>query len=186
MLQEPKTFTFEELPLGLQVKVVALRDKTSYIPLASETYFKSLADLERFNLNVNMAFVYTPDKGDVWKVPDEFVNDNGGDCEDFAIFKYHLIKKARPDLKPRVAVVQDKNTLGFHAVLIVNFPGSITQEIVLDSLASSWPVTLSDYQSFNRLLYITDGDTVTIYDRPQENLGLDMLALNTLLKSTAH
>lgn len=41
---------------------------------------------------------YIPEGLDYWKTPQEFVGDGGGDCEDYAIFRYfHLIQNAFPE-----------------------------------------------------------------------------------------
>ena len=58
-------------------------------------------------------------KSDYWATPAEFFA-RGGDCEDFAIAKYAMLKQLGvPENKMRVAIVQDKVKNVPHAVLIV-------------------------------------------------------------------
>jgi len=58
-------------------------------------------------------------KSDYWATPTEFFA-RGGDCEDFAIAKYALLKESGvPESKMRLAIVQDKIKNIPHAVLIV-------------------------------------------------------------------
>ena len=42
----------------------------------------TITKLHKYILN----YKYIPEKGDHWKIPIEFINDGGGDCEDFARF----------------------------------------------------------------------------------------------------
>lgn len=58
-------------------------------------------------------------KSDYWATPSEFFA-RGGDCEDFAIAKYAILKQLGvPEHKMRLAIVQDKIKNIPHAVLIV-------------------------------------------------------------------
>ena len=58
-------------------------------------------------------------KSDYWATPAEFFA-RGGDCEDFAIAKYAMLKQLGvPENKMRLAIVQDKIKNIPHAVLIV-------------------------------------------------------------------
>jgi len=45
--------------------------------------------IKNFNARVNSYFKYIADEKDHWKTPSEFENDGGGDCEDFAIYKFY-------------------------------------------------------------------------------------------------
>lgn len=58
-------------------------------------------------------------KSDYWATPAEFFA-RGGDCEDFAIAKYAMLKQLGvPENQMRIAIVQDKIKNIPHAVLIV-------------------------------------------------------------------
>lgn len=58
-------------------------------------------------------------KSDYWATPAEFFT-RGGDCEDFAIAKYAILKMLGvPESKMRLAIVQDRAKNIPHAVLIV-------------------------------------------------------------------
>lgn len=58
-------------------------------------------------------------KSDYWAMPSEFFT-RGGDCEDFAIAKYAMLKTLGvPEERMRLAIVQDKIKNIPHAILIV-------------------------------------------------------------------
>ncbi len=62
---------------------------------------------------------------DYWATPGEFIA-RGGDCEDYAIFKYFSL--VRLGLSPddlRIVIVNDANLKVFHAVLAVRAEGTV-------------------------------------------------------------
>ena len=72
-----------------------------------------LADV---NTEVN-AYKYQREQGDIWKTPEQFYKDNGGDCEDFAIAKCAALKER--GIRSNIVVGYDKITYEQHAVLVV-------------------------------------------------------------------
>lgn len=88
---------YRDLPLGAKVEAVNdYVNKITYIE-DKDNYYKS----------------------DYWATPDEFFA-KGGDCEDFAIAKYALLKSLGvEERRMRLAIVQDKVKNIPHAVLIV-------------------------------------------------------------------
>lgn len=82
-------------------------------------------DMLTVNKFVN-AFKYKREKKgrDYWKLPDEFYADGGGDCEDFAIAKYHALKGNHDVL---LLVGYNKERKIAHGVLLVD------KTIVLDN-----------------------------------------------------
>ena len=85
--------------MSLSSKVVAVNEHVNQ--------FKYIEDKKNFG------------KSDYWATPTEFFA-RGGDCEDFAIAKYAILKKLGvPESKMRLAIVQDKIKKIPHAVLIV-------------------------------------------------------------------
>lgn len=76
--------------------------------------------LSSINNHVNNSFEYTSDTQDQWKQPKQFYNDGGGDCEDFSIAKYFLVKEKYPNAKLEIMLLHDKITGMDHAVLLVN------------------------------------------------------------------
>ena len=69
--------------------------------------------------------------GDYWAAPGEFFA-SGGDCEDYAIAKYHSLKSLGFDPKAmRILVLKDR-VQGLHAVLLLEHGG---QTLVLDNLS---------------------------------------------------
>jgi predicted transglutaminase-like cysteine proteinase len=63
---------------------------------------------------------YIVDGEDLWATPEEFKQRGGGDCEDFALAKYHaLLQQGFSDDQMRVLIGQKRKTGEFHAVLTV-------------------------------------------------------------------
>jgi len=79
-------------------------------------------------------------KSDYWATPSEFFA-RGGDCEDFAIAKYAMLKELGiPENQMRLAIVQDKIKNIPHAVLIVytdNGPMLLDNQIKTTSKVAS-------------------------------------------------
>lgn len=85
--------------MGLSSQVVAVNEYVNK--------FRYIEDKDNFG------------KNDYWATPSEFFA-RGGDCEDFAIAKYAMLKNLGvPENKMRLAIVQDKIKNIPHAVLIV-------------------------------------------------------------------
>ena len=92
------------------------------------TYYNQdkLRLLHTINTTVNSSFIYQTDKitfgkSDYWASPLEFVEKLGGDCEDFAIFKYFtLLKAGIPASDMRIVIAKDHIRDNAHAVLVVN------------------------------------------------------------------
>jgi predicted transglutaminase-like cysteine proteinase len=96
-----------------------------------------LALLGRVNDAFNQV-PYRPDERvwsavDYWATPAEFLG-RGGDCEDFAIAKYFLLRELGvPAEAMRIAVVQDNARALMHAVLVVQ---TTRGRFVLDNLTA--------------------------------------------------
>ena len=76
---------------------------------------------------------YANDPGDKWLAPADFVR-KGGDCEDYAIAKYFLLRKLGVSASSmRIVGLAAQPGMAAHAVLVV---GSGSQSLVLDSLRS--------------------------------------------------
>lgn len=82
--------------------------------------------LQKINTYVNNQFRYYLDTEDKWMTPQEFVKEGGGDCEDFAITKYFMVKEAikikeqtDTDKCIMIAIGKQIFTRIFHAVLLV-------------------------------------------------------------------
>ncbi len=67
---------------------------------------------------------------DYWETPLEFML-NQGDCEDYAIAKYMLLRAAGlPAEQMRIVILQDINLNEMHAILVVSHEG---RALVLDN-----------------------------------------------------
>ncbi|TDH34486.1 transglutaminase [Pseudohoeflea suaedae] len=87
-----------------------------------KNYFKVL---DAVNRSVNRGLRYSPDsqtynKVDYWATPSEILTKGAGDCEDFAILKYHLLVKAGiPASSLSLVVLKDTSRKLYHSVLAV-------------------------------------------------------------------
>jgi len=110
---------------------------------------------------------------DYWSRPNEFLA-KGGDCEDFALAKYVLLRQAgMPVEHMRVLVLHDTARNVAHAVLLV---ATADQTLVLDNL-NDHPVTLSEVPHY-RPIYSLNGSAVWLHLSPRE-----VPQLTTLLNS---
>lgn len=78
-------------------------------------------------VNDNFSYVSEPGLEDYWKTPGEFIQDNEGDCEDFALFKYYWLKQYNIDSK--IIVVWNAIGSTYHAILLVHLNG---EKVYLD------------------------------------------------------
>ncbi|MCP8884117.1 transglutaminase-like cysteine peptidase [Devosia sp. XJ19-1] len=82
--------------------------------------------LDLVNRKVNSAMRYREDlnvwgTGDYWATPNEMALKGAGDCEDFAIAKYWLLRSLGvADSQLQMVVLQDTRRRLFHAVLVVH------------------------------------------------------------------
>lgn len=84
----------------------------------------------RFN-----SFPYIKEEKDVWSTPYEFIQNNGGDCEDFAIIKYYALLNLgikKEDLA--FLLVQQRKDNVAHAALLVHY---LNELYVLDNVKKS-------------------------------------------------
>lgn len=70
------------------------------------------------NSYVNSYLTYRPDTGDVWKTPKHAALD-GGDCEDYALAKYMLLKELGVNIKTMKIAIGENEKGEHHAVLYV-------------------------------------------------------------------
>ncbi len=95
--------------------------------------------LDLVNRTVNGAMRYREDRaiwdvGDYWASPGEMAIKGAGDCEDFAIAKYWLLRSLGvADDKLQLVVLQDTRRRLFHAVLVVH---TASGAYVLDNVSN--------------------------------------------------
>lgn len=82
------------------------------------------SSIEAVNAYVN-GFRYIPDienygVSDYWATPAEFIQHGGGDCEDFAIMKYEIIKYDGLGRDLYFLLVYDTRSVAYHLVLVVD------------------------------------------------------------------
>ena len=82
------------------------------------------SDVAQANDSVNR-YRYMSEKDDIWKTPEQFYGDGGGDCEDFAIAKCELLRNNH-DVQLLIAVNTSSGIA--HAVLMVD------EKFILDNV----------------------------------------------------
>jgi predicted transglutaminase-like cysteine proteinase len=127
--------------------------------------------LEMINGAVNHAIVYRPDidlwhVADYWENPSEIAAKGAGDCEDYAIAKYWLLRSlgvAEDDLQ--LIVLIDKRNGAYHAVLGVHLAGatyildSLTDHVAKDSLFIRYTPIMSFVADTGYIHGFKTGDT---------------------------
>jgi predicted transglutaminase-like cysteine proteinase len=105
---------------------------------------------------------------DHWATPAEFFN-NGGDCEDYAIAKYFLLRALGfAPRQLRVVVLRDRIRRAAHAVLAVTLEG---QTLVLDNLKGGilpWSAV-----THYRPIYALNEDSAWVYITKGITRGVD-------------
>lgn len=90
-----------------------------------------------------------------WKTPAEFFRDSGGDCKDYAIVKYHYLKKSH-DVKVMVGLL--RNDQEGHAVLLVD------NKYVLDNRFNA-VITKDQARTYMKIYgYFTDKGMIVAQD----------------------
>lgn len=119
------------LPSQLQAQAVRLKNR----PVAYRA--------QAVNRIVN-SYNYIREEGDRWSPPSEFFSRGGGDCEDFAIAKYALLRRLGvPEKDMRVTVVYDRYLRNMHAILSVRDNGD---ELLLDNQIATVKSTTAAYR----------------------------------------
>jgi len=131
-LAEYTTTTHSDSDIFPKWKYVKAEGKLSYDQIALVKNFcdnsHTFRDvLQRINTYVNDQFRYYLDTEDKWMTPQEFLEERGGDCEDFAITKYFMVKKAielkeqtNTDKRIMLVVGMQIYTRILHAVLLAD------------------------------------------------------------------
>ncbi len=99
-------------------------------------------------------------KTDYWAIPQEFFEHAMGDCEDYSITKYYVLKKLGfPVQNLRIVIVKDINLDIYHAVLAVR---NQDEEYILDNrlLAVAKSQDLNHYQP----IYAINEENWWLYD----------------------
>ena len=105
----------------------------------------SLDYLSMINNMVNQ-YTYIDEPVDYWKTPREFYADGGGDCEDYTIAKFYLLKDSYD-----VSILGLRGPgAGLHAVLLVN------EKYVLDNMTAFPEVyTYQELQTRAKIIYMS-------------------------------
>lgn len=115
--------------------------------------------LDEVNRTVNGAMTYKPDSavwgvGDYWATPAEMAAKGAGDCEDFAIAKYWLLRSIGvPDDRLQMVLLQDTRRQLFHAVLVVH---TASGAYVLDNVTNRLRLD-TDYGQYQPIMSFSGG-----------------------------
>ena len=127
--------------------------------------------LDLVNRTVNSAMTYRSDHaiwgvGDHWATPVEMALKGTGDCEDFAIAKYWLLRSLGvADEQLQMVVLQDTRRQLFHAVLVVHTTSSayvldnVTNRLQLDTAYAQYQPIMSFSASRNYIHGFAAGGT---------------------------
>jgi len=123
-----------------------------------------LADVNRA---INAAMTYTSDLAqhgvpDLWSAPLASLSSGQGDCEDYAIAKYVVLRAAgTPEDDLRVVLVRDRTVGQYHAVLAARQDG---RWLVLDN---RWPDLREDHEMKSFVpLFSLDSRGVSLFAAP--------------------
>ena len=110
--------------------------------------------LDLVNRIINGAMTYRDDSkvwglDDYWATPVEMAGKGAGDCEDYAIAKYWLLRSLGvPDDRLQLVVLQDTRRQLFHAVLVAHMDGG---SYVLDNVSNRLAMD-SDYSQYQPIV----------------------------------
>jgi predicted transglutaminase-like cysteine proteinase len=132
------------------------------------------ARLETVNRLVNRAILYTSDLVqhgvlDVWSAPLASLRSGRGDCEDYAIAKYALLREAgiaEQDL--RILLVRDRSVREDHAVLAVRDRDSW---VILDNRRSA--LALDSEAGYLTPMYALNDNGISLFASPYLTQQLD-------------
>lgn len=125
------------------------------------------ARIETANRLINTAIRYMSDLAqhaaiDVWSAPLASLGTGRGDCEDYAIAKYTVLREAGvPDQDLRILLVRDRRAREDHAVLTVRTAGTWT---VLDNRSSA--LARDSELAYFTPLFALDGGGVNLFATP--------------------
>lgn len=115
--------------------------------------------LDLINRTVNATMTYKPDSnvwgvGDYWATPAEMARKGAGDCEDYAIAKYWLLRGLGvPDQNLQLVLLQDTRRQLFHAVLVAHMPSG---SYVLDNVTNRLQLDTA-YAQYQPIMSFADG-----------------------------
>ncbi|GAB1716398.1 MAG: hypothetical protein NTAFB05_14400 [Nitrobacter sp.] len=139
-----------------------------FVALAAETKaHDGLARLETVNRLVNREIAYASDLTqhgvlDVWSAPLASLRSGRGDCEDYAIAKYALLREvgiAEQDL--RILLVRDRSVREDHAVLAVRHRGSW---IILDNRRAT--LAIDSEAGYLTPMYALNANGISLFASP--------------------
>ena len=112
-------------PSGYLPKSKVLRESLVIDDLPEEIFHKSVITKADFVNKLINKQPYVNDVADTWQPPQQFLQ-NGGDCEDYAIAKYSLLRQLGvPVNNMRLVIARDHQTNKEHAFLTILANGEI-------------------------------------------------------------
>lgn len=108
-----------------------------------------------FNTITNTAYKYIPENIDYWSDPGEFINNKGGDCEDFAIYKFFSLQLPKYLV---VGTLTENNLV--HAVCTV-YTRKYKDWVALDCMTNDI-ISWKEYTEGFKPIYLCDMDGVYV------------------------
>ena len=109
---------------------------------------------------------YVRDTNDEWKLPNEFLS-NGGDCEDFAIAKYVLLRAMGYATETlRIAIVKAWGKRTPHALLVVKGGPGRFETYVLDNNDRGYVRTAIYVKKYRPLISFNEDGVWTHFEKP--------------------
>ena len=116
------------------------------------------AKLREINAYVNTFKYIHPSDHTPWLLPEQFVSQGGGDCKDFAAYKYFIIKEAGISNNLRLLIVWDRALSAARGQTITHEILIVDDYYVLDSQSKSELFTIhSPYLTRYTPLYFIKG-----------------------------
>lgn len=164
-----------EINAEMRAVAICRGDRTTCTPAASRFVAMATeakvhdgrARLETVNRLVNRAILYTSDLAqhgvlDLWSAPLASLRSGRGDCEDYAIAKYALLREAgtaEQDL--RILLVRDRSVREDHAVLAVRDRDTW---VVLDNRRST--IAVDSEAGYLTPMYALNADGISLFASP--------------------
>lgn len=90
--------------------------------------------LDSINRDFNIRFSYRRDRGDRWLNREEFYALGGGDCEDFALAKYHTYLEAGLSRGEFVFIYARQKASGEYHIALIHLPsGKLLDSLTTDT-----------------------------------------------------
>lgn len=126
--------------LGQWIAFAAAEKKVPFIRRFDRSKADTLASLQLVNDEINSRVEWLSDKvhwgvDDYWATPAETIGSAGGDCEDYSIAKYYMLKELGVPLsRLRITYVRALSLKGKAHMVLAYYPRPDADPLILDNL----------------------------------------------------